>query len=147
MSTIVKILNKSNFPNPEYKLKGNSGMDVRANISESITLEPFKRALIPTGLFVELPEDYEIQVRPRSGLAIKNGVSVLNTPGTVDENYTGEIKVILINFGEEPFVINPGDRIAQLVLAHVEKASWENISIITTETERGGTGFGHSGLQ
>lgn len=147
MSVQVKILNKSNFPNPEYKHLGDSGMDVRANIDSEIILNPLERYLVPTGIFVELPKDYEIQARSRSGLAIKNGVIVLNSPGTIDENYRGEIKIILINLSNTPFTIAPGDRIAQLVLAKVEKASWENIELITTDTDRGGTGFGQSGLQ
>lgn len=130
---------------PEYKTAGAAGCDVCAFIPEAVTLEPGKRAIIPTGIFFEIPEGYEIQVRPRSGLAAKNGVTVLNTPGTIDSDYRGELKVILINLGEQNFVINNGDRIAQLIIAPVTQAKF-NISDSLSETERGTKGFGSTGV-
>lgn len=130
---------------PEYKTAGAAGCDVCAFIPETVTLEPGKRAIIPTGIFFEIPEGYEIQVRPRSGLAAKNGVTVLNTPGTIDSDYRGELKVILINLGEQNFVINNGDRIAQLIIAPVTQAKF-NISDSLSETERGTKGFGSTGV-
>lgn len=130
---------------PEYKTAGAAGCDVCAFIPETVTLEPGKRAIIPTGIFFEIPEGYEIQVRPRSGLAAKNGVTVLNTPGTIDSDYRGELKVILINLGEQNFVINNGDRIAQLIIAPVTQAKF-NISVSLSETERGTKGFGSTGV-
>lgn len=142
--TTIKVVNKSHYDLPEYKHLGDSGMDVKANILEPITLGPLERKLIPTGLYFGLPKNYEIQVRPRSGLAIKYGITVLNTPGTVDEAYTGEVKVILVNLSNEPYTIEPGERIAQLVLAKVEKAKLDEV-LFLDETERGGTGFGDSG--
>lgn len=147
--TNVRILNKSNNPNPAYETLGSSGMDVRAFCEESIVIEPNHRALIKTGLHVGLPTDYEIQVRPRSGLALKKGITVVNTPGTVDESYKGEIGIILINHGDEPFVVNSGDRIAQLVLQKVPKINWIPVDTIEElgESERGEGGFGHTGVQ
>ena len=142
----IKIINQSSNPLPEYATSGSSGMDLRANLSEPQTLQPLERTLIPTGLFIELPENYEAQVRPRSGLAIKQGITCLNTPGTIDADYRGEIKVIIINLSQEPQVIQHGDRIAQMVIQPVEKAVW-----VTTETlassERNAGGFGHTGKQ
>lgn len=141
----VKVINKSNFPLPEYKTKGAAGVDLKANIEEEIVLKPLERKLIPTGLYVEIPEGYEGQVRPRSGLAIKHGVTVLNAPGTIDSDYRGEICVILINLGNEDFVINPGDRIAQFVLNKYECIDFELIDKLS-DTERGKEGFGHTGV-
>ncbi len=141
----VKVINKSNFPLPEYKTKGAAGVDLKANIEEEIVLKPLERKLIPTGLYVEIPEGYEGQVRPRSGLAIKHGVTVLNAPGTIDSDYRGEICVILINLGNEDFVINPGDRIAQFILNKYECIDFELIDKLS-DTERGEGGFGHTGV-
>lgn len=141
---IVKVVNKSNNDLPEYKHIGDSGLDIRANIDEPITLRSLERFAVPTGICVQLPENYEIQVRPRSGLAAKHGISVLNTPGTIDECYTGEIKVILVNLSNEPFTIEPGERIAQLVLAKVEKLDWDEV-LFLAETDRGDSGFGSTG--
>ncbi|MCF0177334.1 MAG: dUTP diphosphatase, partial [Bacteroidales bacterium] len=120
----VKIVNNSPFPTPQYATPYSAGMDLKANLQEPVTLAPMQRAMIPTGLSIELPAGYEAQVRPRSGLAAKHGLTVLNSPGTVDADYRGEIKVILINLGAEPFVINPGERIAQMVVARHETVSW-----------------------
>lgn len=141
----VKVINKSNFPLPEYKTKGAAGVDLKANIEEEIVLKPLERKLIPTGLYVEIPEGYEGQVRPRSGLAIKHGITVLNAPGTIDSDYRGEICVILINLGNEDFVINPGDRIAQFILNKYECIDFELIDKLS-DTERGEGGFGHTGV-
>lgn len=141
----VGIINKSSYKIPNYGKVGNSGMDVRAFITEPITLKPLERALIPTGIYLDIPEGYEIQVRPRSGLALKRGLTVLNTPGSVDSNYTGEIGVILVNLSNEEQIIEPGERIAQLVFAKVEFMELEEIELITKETERGGQGYGDSG--
>lgn len=141
----VGILNKSQYPIPTYGKVGNSGMDVKANITESITLGPLERVLIPTGLFFDIPEGYEIQVRPRSGLALKRGLTVLNTPGTVDANFTGEVGVVLVNLSKEDQIIEPGERVAQLVFAKVDIMELIEIEEITKETERGGQGYGDSG--
>ena len=141
----VGIINKSSYEIPNYGKVGNSGMDVKAFITEPITLKPLERALIPTGIYLDIPEGYEIQVRPRSGLALKRGLTVLNTPGTVDSNYTGEVGVILVNLSNEEQIIEPGERIAQLVFAKVEFMELEEIELITKETERGGQGYGDSG--
>jgi len=143
-STKIKIINKSEFELPEYQTKGSAGLDIRANITKDIEIAPMGRVLIPTGLFVEIPEGYEIQVRPRSGLAIKKGITVLNSPGTIDSDYRGEINVILVNLSYEFQIIEPGDRIAQLVLAKVEKIKWD-ISEELTDTDRGIGGFGSTG--
>ena len=144
MEKVVKVINKSKNALPAYAHPSDSGMDVRADISEPIILRSLERYLVPTGLYFELPENYEIQVRPRSGLAAKHGISVANTPGTIDEGYTGELKVILINLSNEPYTITPGERIAQLVLAKVEKAKLEEVLFIN-ETTRGDSGFGSTG--
>jgi dUTP pyrophosphatase len=140
----VKIINTSNLPLPQYQTELSAGMDIPAYIESSVTLQPGDRTLIPTGLFLEIPPGYEIQIRPRSGLALKHGVTVLNSPGTVDADYRGEIKVLLINHGQEPFVISKGDRIAQMILAKHEVISWEATSQLNT-TERGDGGYGSSG--
>ncbi len=140
----VKIINRSANPLPEYSTEHSAGMDLRANISEEIVLKPLERKLIPTGLYIELPVGYEAQVRPRSGLAIKKGITVLNSPGTIDADYRGEICAILINLSNEDFVIAPGERICQMVVAAHEKVEWENVEILE-ETDRGAGGFGHTG--
>lgn len=142
----VKIVNKSHHPLPQYSTLCSAGMDLRANVDGPVVLKPMQRVLIPTGLFMSLPEGFEAQVRPRSGLALKHGITVLNTPGTIDADYRGEIGVILINLGQEDFVVNDGERIAQMVVARHEQA--ELISVETLdETERGVGGFGHSGVK
>lgn len=141
---VVKIVNKSKHPNPEYSTPLSAGMDVRANLDQPVVLKPLERALIPTGLFIELPQGFEAQIRPRSGLAIKKGITVLNTPGTIDADYRGEIGIILINLSNEDFVINDGDRICQMIIARHETIRWENVEILQ-ETERGSGGFGHTG--
>ena len=144
---IVKVVNKSGNQLPAYETKNSAGMDLRANLPEgAITLKPLQRAMIPTGLFMEIPEGYEGQVRPRSGLSAKSGITVLNTPGTIDADYRGEIKVILINLSDTPFVINHGDRIAQMVFARCEQAQLTETDTIS-DTERGAGGFGHSGVK
>ena len=140
----VKIVNKSNHRLPEYATSGSAGMDLKANTTEPIVLGPLERQMIPTGLYIALPEGYEAQVRPRSGLAAKYGVTVANSPGTVDADYRGEIKVILINLSNEKFVVNPGDRIAQMVVARYERVEWNEVTTLD-ETERGECGFGHTG--
>ncbi|MCX7954506.1 MAG: dUTP diphosphatase [Bacteroidales bacterium] len=140
----VKIINKSKHPNPSYITEQSSGMDLRANLDKPVVLKPLERVLIPTGLYIELPQGYEAQIRPRSGLAIKHGITVLNTPGTIDADYRGEIGVILINLSNEEVVINDGDRICQMVICKVEKIEWENTETII-DTARGAGGFGHSG--
>jgi len=139
------IVNQSNNPLPFYSTEHSAGMDLRAFLAEPIVLKPLERALIPTGIFIEVPEGCEAQVRPRSGLAIKNGITVLNTPGTIDADYRGEVKVILINLSNEPFTIQNGDRIAQMVIAKYEKITWSETSQLS-ETERGAGGFGSSGI-
>ncbi|MBQ9362933.1 MAG: dUTP diphosphatase [Bacteroidaceae bacterium] len=140
----VRIINQSHHPLPQYATPQSAGMDLRANLSESLTLQPMQRTLIPTGLYMALPAGYEAQVRPRSGLAIKHGVTVLNTPGTIDADYRGEVCVILINLSNEPFVINDGERIAQMVIAKHEQPELVMVDVLD-ETERGAGGFGHSG--
>jgi dUTP pyrophosphatase len=142
----IKIINASSNQLPDYATEGSSGMDIRANLTEPIILKSLERQLIPTGIFVELPVGYEIQVRPRSGLAIKQGITCLNSPGTVDADYRGELKVILINLSNEPVTIHHGDRIAQMVLQKVEQADWIPVNVIN-ETKRGEGGFGHTGKQ
>lgn len=142
----VKILNKSMHDLPSYKTEGASGVDLKANILESITLKPFERELIPTGIFVEIPRGFEAQIRARSGLAIKNGISLVNGIGTIDSDYRGEIKVILINLGSDDFIINNGDRIAQMVFMKYESASFE-VVVELGETNRGKGGFGHTGVE
>ena len=141
----IPIVNKSRHALPEYATEQSAGMDLRANIDAPVTLEPLQRALIPTGLFMALPKGYEAQVRPRSGLAIKHGIGVLNAPGTIDADYRGEIKVILVNLSADPFTINDGDRIAQMVIARHETIAWQP-AMELSETERGAGGFGHSGV-
>lgn len=140
----VKIINESHHPLPQYATEQSAGVDLRANLDEPITLQPLQRALVPTGLRIALPAGFEAQVRPRSGLALKHGITVLNTPGTIDADYRGLIGVILINLGQEPFVIQDGERIAQMVIARHEQAEWE-LAETLDETERGDGGFGHSG--
>lgn len=142
----VEIINKSHHPLPQYATPQSAGMDLRANLNESITLKPLERTLVPTGLFMALPQGYEAQVRPRSGLALKKGITVLNSPGTIDADYRGEICVILINLSSEPFIINDGERIAQMVIAKHEQPSLIEVSTLD-ETERGAGGFGHSGVK
>jgi dUTP pyrophosphatase len=142
----VRIINKSRHPLPGYETMHAAGMDLRANIDAPITLQPLERALVPTGLFIELPAGYEAQVRPRSGLAAKKGVTVLNSPGTIDADYRGEVKVILVNLSNESFVVEDGERVAQLVVAKHERVEWrETISLV--ETERGAGGFGSTGVK
>lgn len=140
----VKIVNKSTFDTPFYATERSAGMDIKANIEEPITLQPLQRAMVPTGLYIALPEGTEAQIRPRSGLAAKHGITVLNTPGTIDADYRGEIKVILVNLSNEEFVINPGERIAQMVVARYEQVEWDAVEVLD-ETERGAGGFGSTG--
>lgn len=140
----VKILNKSNHALPEYATDHAAGMDLRANLNESVVLKPLERKLIPTGLFIELPVGYEAQIRPRSGLALKKGITILNTPGTIDADYRGEIGVILVNLSNEEFVIEDGERICQVVVARHETVSWSVVKGLE-ESERGAGGFGHTG--
>ncbi|MBO5663177.1 MAG: dUTP diphosphatase [Bacteroidales bacterium] len=140
----VNIINKSKHALPAYATPQSAGMDLRANIEEAITLKPLERRLIPTGLFIELPVGYEAQIRPRSGLALKKGITVLNTPGTIDADYRGEIGVILINLSNEDFVIEDGERICQMVIAQHAQAEWIEVEVLG-ETERGAGGFGHTG--
>ncbi len=141
----IKIINRSQHPLPDYESIASAGMDLRANVSEPSTLQPLQRAVVKTGLFIELPIGYEAQVRPRSGLAAKKGISVLNAPGTIDADYRGEIGVILVNLSNEPFTIENGERIAQLVIAKHERAVWEEVEELS-ETERGSGGFGSTGV-
>ena len=147
MDNIIKInaVNNSKNDLPHYATTGSAGMDVRANLSETVELAPLERRLIPTGLFVEIPQGYEIQVRPRSGLALKNGITCLNSPGTIDSDYRGELNVLLVNLSNMPFLINNNDRIAQLVVAKVEKAELILVQQLN-ETERNAGGFGHTGV-
>ena len=140
----VKIVNNSRFALPEYQTPLSAGLDIRANLDQSVTLRPLERAMIPTGLFVELPEGYEMQIRPRSGLAAKHGVTVLNSPGTIDADYRGEIKVILVNLSNEPFTIEAGERIAQMIVARYEQIEWQLTDELSS-TERGAGGFGSTG--
>ena len=142
----VRIINRSSFPLPEYATVNSAGMDVRANISEAVALGPLERAMIPTGLYMAIPLGYECQVRPRSGLAAKHGISVLNAPGTIDADYRGEVKVILVNLSNETFVIEPGERIAQIVVARHESVEWESVEVLD-ETSRGEGGFGSTGTK
>jgi dUTP pyrophosphatase len=140
----VKIINRSNNALPAYETAHAAGLDIRAHLTEAISIAPMQRQLIPTGLFMELPIGYEAQIRPRSGLAFKNGITVLNSPGTIDADYRGEIKVLLINFSDQVFVVEPGERIAQMVLAAHAQISWEEVTVLS-ETARGGGGYGHTG--
>lgn len=140
----IRIVNKSKHSLPEYSTTGSAGMDIRANIDKDIILKPLERVLIPTGLFTEIPVGYEAQIRPRSGLAIKKGITVLNSPGTIDADYRGEIGIILINLSNEDFVIKDGERICQMVISRHERAEWVSVESIDI-TERGSGGFGHTG--
>lgn len=144
MSVKVSIINRSHHALPSYSTPLSAGMDIRANLEEPITLQPGERRLIPTGLFIALPEGYEAQIRPRSGLAIKHGITVLNSPGTIDADYRGEVKVILANLSDTPFTIEPGERIAQLVVARHERVEWVESEALS-DTERGAGGFGSTG--
>ena len=146
---MIRIYNKSNNPLPAYASANAAGMDLRADLAEPVVLQPLERRLIPTGLFIELPEDCEAQVRPRSGLALKHGITVLNTPGTIDADYRGEVGVILINLSNEPFTVNPGERIAQMVIAKFQQEQICEVDDLDdlSVTERGAGGFGHSGKQ
>ncbi|MEP6746567.1 MAG: dUTP diphosphatase [Bacteroidota bacterium] len=141
---VVKIVNKSSNPLPAYATSGSAGMDLMAHIDEPVTLQSLERKLIPTGLFIELPDGYEAQVRPRSGLAVKHGLTCLNSPGTIDADYRGEIKIILVNLSTDPHTIQHGDRIAQMIVGKVEQVGWELVSVIG-ETARNAGGFGHTG--
>lgn len=141
----IQIVNQSKHPLPEYATVHSAGMDLRANLNEPVTLKPLERKLIPTGLFIELPEGYEAQIRPRSGLAIKKGITVLNSPGTIDADYRGEICVILVNLSADDFVIEDGERICQMVIAAHAQAQWLQVDVLG-ETERGAGGFGHTGV-
>jgi dUTP pyrophosphatase len=141
---IVKIVNKSRHDLPEYQTIHSAGMDLRANLEETIMLKPFERVLVPTGLFIELPVGYEAQIRPRSGLAIKKGITVLNSPGTIDSDYRGEVGVILINLSNLEYTIEDGERICQMVIAKHEHISWDNVKVLFS-SERGSGGFGHTG--
>jgi dUTP pyrophosphatase len=142
----IKIINKSNNALPGYATAGSSGMDVRAYLKDALTVKPFERVLVPTGLYIELPYGFEAQIRPRSGLAIKQGITCLNTPGTIDADYRGEIKIILINLSNEPQIIQPGDRIAQMIIQRTERAILVEVTELK-ETERSVGGFGHTGKQ
>ena len=140
----VRIINKSNNDLPAYSTEFSAGMDIRANLEEPVVLKPMERKLIPTGLSIELPKGYEAQIRPRSGLALKKGITVLNTPGTIDADYRGEIRIILINLSQEDFVIEHGERICQMVVAAHETVKWEQVEVLE-DTVRGAGGFGHTG--
>ena len=142
----VKVVNKSHNDLPAYSTKDSAGMDLRASLDEPLELKPMQRALIPTGIYIELPEGYECQIRPRSGLALKHGVTVLNTPGTIDADYRGEIGVILINLSDTPFVVNDGERIAQMIVAKYEQVEFLEVEHLD-ETERGAGGYGHTGVK
>jgi dUTP pyrophosphatase len=140
----IRIVNNSNNKLPAYSTENSAGMDINAFLDKSVILKPFQRKLIPTGLFIELPKGYEAQIRPRSGLAINHGITILNTPGTIDSDYRGEIGIILINLSDEDFVINNGDRICQMIINRHEKVCWENVKKVN-KTKRGKGGFGHTG--
>ena len=142
----IKVINRSAHKLPHYETRSSAGMDIRANLTEPVTLKPLQRSLIKTGLFIELPEGYEAQVRPRSGLALKKGITVLNTPGTIDADYRGEIVVILVNLSSEEFTVENGERIAQLIIAKHERAEWEEVEELE-ETFRGAGGFGSTGTE
>ncbi len=141
----IKIINKSKNSLPAYETAHAAGMDLRADVDETVVLKPMERKLLPTGLFMELPEGFEAQIRPRSGLAFKHGIGIVNSPGTIDADYRGEIKVLLINFSDQDFEINNGDRIAQMVVARHEKVNWEKVELLN-ETTRGVGGYGHTGV-
>lgn len=142
----INIVNRSRFPLPQYATIHSAGLDLRADLEHSLILKPLERALIPTGLYIELPEGYEAQVRPRSGLAAKHGISIVNTPGTIDPDYRGEIKVILVNLSDVHFTLEPGERIAQMIIARFEHISWNEVETLSV-TERGEGGFGHTGVK
>jgi dUTP pyrophosphatase len=142
----IRIVNHSKHPLPVYETAASAGMDLRASLDEGIVLKPLERALVPTGLFIELPEGYEAQIRPRSGLAIKKGITLLNTPGTIDADYRGEIKVILVNLSNEDFTVSDGERIAQMVIAAHQQAEWVEVEELMA-TSRGAGGFGHTGTK
>jgi dUTP pyrophosphatase len=142
----IKVINKGHQPLPQYATPQSAGMDLRANLTESIVLKPLERCLVPTGLFIALPEGYEAQVRPRSGLALKKGITVLNAPGTIDADYRGEVGVLLVNLSQEEFVVNDGERVAQMVIARHETADFVEVSELD-ETERGAGGYGHTGVK
>ena len=142
----IRVINKGRQPLPEYATAQSAGLDLRANIEEAIVLNPMERKLVGTGLFMALPPGYEAQVRPRSGLALKHGITVLNSPGTIDADYRGELKVLLVNLSNEPFVVNEGERIAQLVIAKHEKAEFKPVEELD-DTERGAGGYGHTGVK
>ena len=142
----VKVVNKSGNELPRYSTPDSAGMDLRASLSEPVTLAPMQRALIPTGIYIALPKGYECQIRPRSGLALKHGVTVLNSPGTIDADYRGEIGVILVNLSDKPFVVNNGERICQMVVARYDRVAWQQVETLD-ETERGAGGFGHTGVE
>lgn len=144
MNMKVKVINRSHHPLPEYATTASAGLDLRANLDSPVTLQPLERKLIPTGLYIALPEGCEAQIRPRSGLALKHGISLLNTPGTIDADYRGEISVILVNISNEPFEVRDGERIAQMVIARYEQVEWEPAESLDA-TERGAGGFGHTG--
>jgi dUTP diphosphatase len=146
MSMKVKIVNSSGNPLPDYSTSSSAGMDLRANLEQEVILKPLERKLIPTGLFMELPEGFEAQIRPRSGLALKKGISVLNTPGTIDADYRGEIGIILVNLSDEKFVVEHGERICQMVINKVETIQWNQVESLD-ESERGEGGFGHTGTK
>ncbi len=141
----IRIINKSFHQLPAYETAASAGMDLRANLTEAIILKPMERKLVPSGLFIELPVGFEAQIRPRSGLALKHGISILNSPGTIDADYRGEIKILLINFSDTDFEINNGDRIAQMIISRHEQISWEQVEILS-DTVRGAGGYGHTGL-
>lgn len=142
----IKVVNTGCQHLPAYATSQSAGMDLRANIESPITLHPMERTLVPTGIRIELPEGYEAQVRPRSGLALKHGITVLNTPGTIDSDYRGELKVLLVNLSNDDFVVNAGERVAQMVIARHETATWEEVEVLD-ETERGEGGYGHTGVK
>lgn len=142
----IKVVNTGCQPLPAYATSQSAGMDLRANIESPITLHPMERTLVPTGIRIELPEGYEAQVRPRSGLALKHGITVLNTPGTIDSDYRGELKVLLVNLSNDDFVVNAGERVAQMVIARHDTATWEEVEVLD-ETERGEGGYGHTGVK
>lgn len=141
----IKVINKSNNPLPLYETELSAGMDLRAYLTEDVSIKPFQRILIPTGLFMELEKGYEAQIRPRSGLALKHGITVLNSPGTIDADYRGEIKILLINLSDVDFAVKTGDRVAQMVISKHEQIIWEDTEILT-ETARGAGGYGHTGI-
>lgn len=142
----VRIVNRSTFDNPAYATEDSAGMDLKANIDQPVVLAPLERAIVPTGISIELPSGFEAQIRPRSGLAAKHGISIVNSPGTIDADYRGEIKVILVNLSNEPFSVNPGERIAQMVVARYEKVQWQTVDELG-ESGRGEGGFGSTGIK